>query len=128
MRSITDAREFGKVAVLLGGSSTEREVSLRSGQAVLAALQRRGVDAVAFDPKERSLTALLDDRVDRVWIALHGPGGEDGTVQGALECLGLPYTGSGVLGSAICMDKLRTKRLVAAVGIATADSVELRGP
>ncbi len=128
MRSITDAREFGKVAVLLGGSSTEREVSLRSGQAVLAALQRRGVDAVAFDPKERSLAALLDDRVDRVWIALHGPGGEDGTVQGALECLGLPYTGSGVLGSAICMDKLRTKRLVAAVGIATADSVELRGP
>jgi D-alanine-D-alanine ligase len=127
MRSITDAREFGKVAVLLGGSSTEREVSLRSGQAVLAALQRRGVDAVAFDPKERSLTGLLDDRIDRVWIALHGPGGEDGTVQGALECLGVPYTGSGVLGSAICMDKLRTKRLVAAVGIATADSVELRG-
>jgi len=128
MRSITDAREFGKVAVLLGGSSTEREVSLRSGSAVLAALLRRGVDAVAFDPKERSLTALLDDRIDRVWIALHGPGGEDGTVQGALECLGLPYTGSGVLGSAICMDKLRTKRLVAAVGISTADSVELRGP
>ena len=128
MRSITDAREFGKVAVLLGGSSTEREVSLRSGSAVLAALLRRGVDAVAFDPKERSLTALLDGRIDRVWIALHGPGGEDGTVQGALECLGLPYTGSGVLGSAICMDKLRTKRLVAAVGISTADSVELRGP
>lgn len=128
MRSIIDAREFGKVAVLLGGSSTEREVSLRSGSAVLAALLRRGVDAVAFDPKERSLTALLDDRIDRVWIALHGPGGEDGTVQGALECLGLPYTGSGVLGSAICMDKLRTKRLVAAVGISTADSVELRGP
>lgn len=128
MRAVTDPREFGKVAVLLGGSSTEREVSLRSGAAVLAALQRRGVDAVAFDPKERSLTALLDDGIERAWIALHGPGGEDGTVQGALEYLGVPYTGSGVLGSAICMDKLRTKRLVAAVGIATADSVELRGP
>ena len=101
---------------------------MRSGAAVLAALQRRGVDAVAFDPKERPLTALLDDGIDRSWIALHGPGGEDGTVQGALEYLGVPYTGSGVLGSAICMDKLRTKRLVAAVGIATADSVELRGP
>ncbi|MCE2715472.1 MAG: D-alanine--D-alanine ligase [Acidibacter sp.] len=128
MRSVTDPREFGKVAVLQGGSSSEREVSLRSGAAVLAALQRRGVDAVAFDPKERPLTALLDDGIDRSWIALHGPGGEDGTVQGALEYLGVPYTGSGVLGSAICMDKLRTKRLVAAVGIATADSVELRGP
>ncbi len=128
MRAVTDPREFGKVAVLLGGSSTEREVSLRSGAAVLAALQRRGVDAVAFDPKERSLTALLDEGIERAWIALHGPGGEDGTVQGALEYLGVPYTGSGVLGSAICMDKLRTKRLVAAVGIATADSVELRGP
>jgi len=128
MRSITDAREFGKVAVLLGGSSSEREVSLRSGTAVLAALQRRGVDAVAFDPKEQPLISLLDDGIDRAWIALHGPGGEDGTVQGALEYLGVPYTGSGVLGSAICMDKLRTKRLVAAVGIATADSVELRGP
>lgn len=128
MRSINDPREFGKVAVLLGGASSEREVSLRSGAAVLAALQRRGVDAVAFDPKERTLTALLDDGIDRAWIALHGPGGEDGTVQGALEYLGVPYTGSGVLGSAICMDKLRTKRLVAAVGIATADSVELRGP
>ncbi len=128
MRSINDPREFGKVAVLLGGASSEREVSLRSGAAVLAALQRRGVDAIAFDPKERALTALLDDGVDRAWIALHGPGGEDGTVQGALEYLGVPYTGSGVLGSAICMDKLRTKRLVAAVGIATADSVELRAP
>ena len=128
MRSITDAREFGKVAVLLGGSSSEREVSLRSGTAVLAALQRRGVDAVAFDPKEQPLISLLDDGIDRSWIALHGPGCEDGTVQGALEYLGVPYTGSGVLGSAICMDKLRTKRLVAAVGIATADSVELRGP
>lgn len=128
MRSINDPREFGKVAVLLGGASSEREVSLRSGAAVLAALQRRGVNAVAFDPKERALTALLDDGIDRAWIALHGPGGEDGTVQGALEYLSVPYTGSGVLGSAICMDKLRTKRLVAAVGIATADSVELRGP
>jgi D-alanine-D-alanine ligase len=128
MRSVNDPREFGKVAVLQGGSSSERDVSLRSGAAVLAALQRRGVDALAFDPKEQPLTALLDAGIERSWIALHGPGGEDGTVQGALEYLGLPYTGSGVLGSAICMDKLRTKRLVAAVGIVTADSVELRGP
>ncbi|GMU69690.1 MAG: D-alanine--D-alanine ligase [Steroidobacteraceae bacterium] len=125
---VTDAVAFGRVAVLLGGSSTEREVSLLSGNAVLAALQRRGVDAHAFDPAERPLTELLAGRFDRAWIALHGPGGEDGTVQGALECLGVPYTGSGVLGSAVCMDKLRTKRLVAAVGVDTPDYALLRGP
>jgi D-alanine-D-alanine ligase len=124
---VTDAREFGQVAVLLGGASAEREVSLRSGGAVLEALRSRGVAAQAFDPREQPLSALVDARIDRVWIALHGPGGEDGTVQGALECLGLPYTGSGVLGSAVCMDKVRTKRLAAAVGIATAAFVELRG-
>lgn len=125
---VTEAVAFGRVAVLLGGSSTEREISLLSGNAVLAALQRRGVDAHAFDPRERPLTDLLGERFDRVWIALHGPGGEDGTVQGALECLGIPYTGSGVLGSAVCMDKLRTKRLAAAVGVGTADYAVLRGP
>ncbi|MBV6418139.1 MAG: D-alanine--D-alanine ligase [Steroidobacteraceae bacterium] len=125
---VTDAVAFGRVAVLLGGGSTEREISLLTGNAVLAALERRGVDALAFDPHERPLTDLLDARIDRVWIALHGPGGEDGTVQGALECLGIPYTGSGVLGSAVCMDKLRTKRLAAAVGVATADYAVLRGP
>ncbi len=127
-RRVSNPAEFGRVAVLLGGDSTEREVSLLSGHAVLAALQARGVDAHAFDPRDRKLTSLLDERFDRAWIALHGPGGEDGTLQGALEYLGMPYTGSGVMGSAIGMDKLRTKRLAQAVGVATADYVVLRGP
>ena len=123
--TVSSAKEFGKVAVLFGGTSTEREISLLSGTAVLAALQRRGVDAHAFDPRDLPLADLVAQRFDRVWIALHGPGGEDGAVQGALECLGLPYTGSGVLGSALGMDKLRTKRQAAAVGIATAESMVL---
>ncbi len=127
-RRVTDAKDFGRVAVLFGGDSTEREISLLSGDAVLAALQRKGVDAHAFDPRDRSLAALVDEHFDRVWIALHGPGGEDGTLQGALEYLGVPYTGSGVMGSAIGMDKLRTKRLAHAIGVATADYVVLRGP
>jgi D-alanine-D-alanine ligase len=127
MRGAADAREFGRVAVLLGGDSTEREISLLTGNAVLAGLKRRGVDAHAFDPREQALATLLSERFDRVWIALHGPGGEDGTLQGALEYLGVPYTGSGVMGSAIGMDKLRTKRLAHAVGVATADYVVLRG-
>jgi len=126
-RSARNAQEFGKVAVILGGTSTEREVSLKTGAAVLAALKRRGVDAFGFDPRERLLPELLSAGTDRVWIALHGPGGEDGTLQGALECLGIPYTGSGVMGSAIGMDKLRTKRLAQAVGIATSDYLELTG-
>ena len=125
---ITDAKAFGRVAVLLGGDSSEREISLLSGHAVVEALQRRGVDAHTFDPRDRALSHLLDERFDRVWIALHGPGGEDGTLQGALEYLGVPYTGSGVMGSAIGMDKLRTKRLADAIGVATADYVVLRGP
>jgi D-alanine-D-alanine ligase len=124
----TDAKEFGRVAVLLGGDSTERDISLLSGNAVLAGLERRGVDAHAFDPRDQALPKLVDERFDRVWIALHGPGGEDGTLQGALEYLGVPYTGSGVMGSAIGMDKLRTKRLAHAIGVATADYVVLRGP
>jgi len=128
LHAVSDPREFGKVAVMLGGLSSEREVSLLTGQAVLAALLKKGVDAHAVDPKDIELSSLLDQRFDRVWIALHGPGGEDGTLQGALECLGLPYTGSGVLGSAVCMDKVRTKRLAAAVGISTADFMVLRGP
>jgi D-alanine-D-alanine ligase len=99
---------------------------LLSGRAVLAALVRRGVDAQAFDPQERALSHLVEERFDRVWIALHGPGGEDGTLQGALEFLGVPYTGSGVMGSAIAMDKLATKRLALAIGVATADFVVLR--
>lgn len=118
--------EFGRVAVLLGGDSSEREISLLSGNAVLEGLRRRGVDAHAFDPRDQALHRLLDQGFDRVWIALHGPGGEDGTVQGALEYLGVPYTGSGVMGSAIGMDKLRTKRLAQAIGVATADCVVLR--
>ena len=121
----TDAKEFGRVAVLLGGDSTEREISLLSGNAVLAALTRRGVEVCAFDPREASLVSLT--QFDRVWIALHGPGGEDGTLQGALEYLGVPHTGSGVMGSAIGMDKLRTKRLAHAIGVATAEYVVLRG-
>ncbi|RYG86932.1 D-alanine--D-alanine ligase [bacterium] len=126
LRRITEAADFGRVAVLFGGASTERDISLLTGRAVLAALKRRGVDAEGFDPGEQPLQRLVSRNVDRVFIALHGPGGEDGTLQGALECLGLPYTGSGVAGSAIGMDKLRTKRLAAAVGIASAATVVLR--
>ncbi|OGT07381.1 MAG: D-alanine--D-alanine ligase, partial [Gallionellales bacterium RBG_16_57_15] len=100
---------FGKVAVLFGGKSAEREVSLKSGAAVLAALRRCGVDAHAFDPAVQNLQALRDEGYERAFIALHGRFGEDGTVQGALELLGIPYTGSGVLASALGMDKWRTK-------------------
>jgi D-alanine-D-alanine ligase len=102
-------KNFGKVAVLFGGKSAEREVSLKSGAAVLAALQRSGVDAHAFDPAMQNLQAIADEGYDRAFIALHGRFGEDGTVQGALELLGIPYTGSGVLASALGMDKWRTK-------------------
>ncbi|HXC58151.1 MAG TPA: D-alanine--D-alanine ligase [Steroidobacteraceae bacterium] len=126
MRRIAAPEQFGKVAVLLGGASTERDISLISGKAVLAALQRRGIDATAVDPRDDALAALPAKGYARAFIALHGPGGEDGSVQGALEMIGLPYTGSGVMGSALGMDKLRTKRLAAAVGVATADSVVLR--
>ena len=125
---VKEAADFGAVAVLLGGGSSEREISLLSGKAVLAGLKRRGVDAQPFDPVERPLTDLLSLKIERVWIALHGPGGEDGTVQGALEFLGVPYTGSGVLGSAIGMDKLRSKRLAQAAGVATPEFVVLRSP
>jgi D-alanine-D-alanine ligase len=110
---------YGKVAVLLGGPSAEREVSLRSGGMVLAALKGKGVDAHAFDPKDQRLEQLIAQRFDRVFIALHGRFGEDGTVQGALEYLGLPYTGSGVMASALAMDKWRTKLLWQAAGIST---------
>ena len=125
-RRIEAASQFGRVAVLLGGNSSEREVSLISGKAVLAGLERRGLDVIGFDPAERALTDLLTLKIDRVWIALHGPGGEDGAVQGALEFLGVPYSGSGVMGSAIGMDKLRTKRLCQAVGVPTSPFVVLR--
>ena len=110
---------FGKVAVLLGGTSAEREVSLMSGQGVLAALRARGVDAHAFDPAERELCALRHEGFQRAFIALHGRHGEDGTVQGALELLGIPYTGSGVMASAIALDKVMTKRVWHAEGLPT---------
>ena len=106
-----DAKALGKTAVLMGGTSAERAISLLSGRGVLAALQAEGVDAHAFDPAERDLAGLKAEGFARVFIALHGRHGEDGTVQGALELLGLPYTGSGVMASAICMDKTMTKRV-----------------
>ena len=108
-----------KVAVILGGKSAEREVSLKSGALVLAALRARGMDAHAFDPAEQGIEALIAGRYERAFIALHGRFGEDGTLQGALEWLGLRYTGSGVLGSALAMDKLRAKRLWMAEGLPT---------
>lgn len=108
---------FGKVAVMLGGKSAEREVSLKSGAAVLAALRASGVDAHPFDPAEKPLEQLHVDGFARVFIALHGRGGEDGTLQGALDWLGIPYTGSGVLASALAMDKWRAKLVWQAAGL-----------
>jgi D-alanine-D-alanine ligase len=110
---------FGKVAVLMGGASAEREVSLMSGGGVLKALRSKGVDAHAFDPAERDLSELKREGFERCFIALHGRLGEDGTVQGALELLGIPYTGSGVMASAISMDKVMTKRIWISEGIPT---------
>ncbi len=114
-----DAKALGKVAVLMGGSSAEREISMMSGGGVLAALKSRGVDAFAFDPAQRGLHELKADGFARCFIALHGRHGEDGTVQGALELLGVPYTGSGVMASAIAMDKVMTKRVFLAEGLPT---------
>ncbi|WP_348752061.1 D-alanine--D-alanine ligase [uncultured Aquincola sp.] len=114
-----DAKALGKTAVLMGGSSAEREVSLMSGTGVLNALKSQGVDAYAFDPAQRELAALKHEGFQRVFIALHGRHGEDGTVQGALELLGIPYTGSGVMASAVAMDKVMTKRLWLAEGLPT---------
>jgi D-alanine-D-alanine ligase len=110
---------FGKVGVLLGGKSAERAVSLKSGGMVLAALRSRGVDAHPFDPAERGLEALIGERFERVFIALHGRFGEDGTIQGVLDWLGIAYTGSGVLASALAMDKLRSKLVWQASGLPT---------
>ncbi|MFN7725713.1 MAG: D-alanine--D-alanine ligase [Rubrivivax sp.] len=119
MNQTVDVKALGKVAVLTGGRSAEREVSLMSGTGVLAALRSQGVDAHAFDPAERPLEDLKREGFARVFIALHGRHGEDGTVQGALELLGLPYTGSGVMASAIAMDKTMSKRLFKAEGLPT---------
>jgi D-alanine-D-alanine ligase len=112
--------KFGKVAVLMGGSSAEREISLMSGRGVLKALRAKGVNAHAFDPARRDLSDLKRAKFSRCFVALHGRGGEDGALQGALELLGIPYTGSGVLASALAMDKVRTKQLWAAEGLPTA--------
>ena len=116
---IKDAASFGRVALLLGGDSAEREVSLDTGKAVLDALQSRGVDAHAWDPAERNIAELASAGFDRAWIALHGTRGEDGALQGCLEWLGIPYTGSGVMASALAMDKVRAKHLFRAAGIPT---------
>ena len=117
--TISDASDFGRVAVMLGGDSCEREISLDTGAAVLEALKSNGVDAHAWDPAGKSLAEFSSAEFDRVWIALHGPGGEDGALQGALQWLGTPYTGSGIMASAIAMDKVRSKHLFRAAGIPT---------
>ena len=113
--------KFGRVGLLYGGTSSEREVSLMSGEAVYQALQNLGVDVVAIDAGENLLQDLPGYQLDRVFIALHGVGGEDGTLQGALEYLNLPYTGSGVLASALAMDKLRCKQMWQGMGLPTTD-------
>ncbi|NNC56065.1 MAG: D-alanine--D-alanine ligase [Woeseiaceae bacterium] len=123
---ISDAAEFGRVAVMLGGHSSERAVSLDTGAAVLKALQSKGVDAHAWDPAEKTMAQFAEAGFDRVWIALHGPGGEDGALQGALQWLETPYTGSGVMASALAMDKVRSKHLFRACDIPTPDYAVVR--
>lgn len=125
--TVENAADFGRVAVMYGGISSEREVSLQTGNAVLDALRARDVDAHAWDPAENPLRDFADAGFDRVWIALHGPGGEDGAIQGALEWLDTPYTGSGVMASALAMDKVRSKHLFGAAGIATPAYRVVRG-
>lgn len=119
LQSTRDPQAFGRVAVLYGGKSAEREVSLKSGAAVLAALQSAGVDAFGIDVDDNLLARLSSERIDRAFIVLHGRGGEDGSMQGLLECAGIPYTGSGILASALAMDKLRTKQVWQSLGLPT---------
>ena len=119
LHSTLAPKDFGRVAVLYGGKSAEREVSLKSGAAVIEALQSAGVDVVAIDVGDDLLTRLQSEKIDRAFIILHGRGGEDGSMQGLLECLGIPYTGSGILASALAMDKLRTKQVWQSLGIPT---------
>ncbi len=119
LRSQHAPAAFGRVAVLFGGKSAERPVSLKSGAAVLAALQEAGVDAFGIDVGDDLLQRLISEKIDRAFIVLHGRGGEDGTMQGLLECAGIPYTGSGVLASALAMDKLRTKQVWQSLGLPT---------
>ena len=123
--TVTDVSKFGRVGVLYGGTSSEREISLLSGQATYAALKNLGINAVAIDAQDNVLQQLIQHELDYVFIALHGPGGEDGTVQGALEYLELPYTGSGVLASALAMDKQRCKQLWKGIGLPTCDFIIL---
>jgi D-alanine-D-alanine ligase len=123
--STSNPSDFGKVAVLFGGSSAEREISILSGTGVLAALRAGGVDAHAFDPAERDLVELRREGFARCFVVLHGRHGEDGTVQGALELLGIPYTGSGVMASSVAMDKVMTKRIWQADGLPTPRYVRL---
>ncbi|PYC20487.1 D-alanine--D-alanine ligase [Aquipseudomonas alcaligenes] len=119
LHSTLDPKAFGRVAVLFGGKSAERAVSLKSGAAVLAALQAAGVDAFGIDVGDDFLQRLSAEKIDRAFIVLHGRGGEDGSMQGLLECAGIPYTGSGILASALAMDKLRTKRVWLSLGLPT---------
>lgn len=119
LQSTRDPKAFGRVAVLYGGKSAEREVSLKSGTAVLEALQAAGVDAFGIDVGDDLLQRLGRERIDRAFIVLHGRGGEDGSMQGLLECAGIPYTGSGILASALAMDKLRTKQVWQSLGLPT---------
>ena len=116
-----------KVAVLMGGFSSERDISLKSGQAIWKALQRKNINAVLFDPKFRPLTQLVDEKITRVFIALHGTFGEDGHVQGILEYLGIPFTGSGLASSALAMDKIQAKRIFKSVGLTTPGFLTLKG-
>lgn len=120
-----EVAKFGRVAVLLGGLSSEREISLMSGQAVLEALLRQGVDAFALDVDEHIAKRLLSEKIDRVFNVLHGPGGEDGLIQGLLESLRLPYTGSGIAASALTIDKIQTKLIWKALGFPTLDFIKL---
>ncbi|QNH05751.1 D-alanine-D-alanine ligase [Ectopseudomonas composti] len=119
LHSTLDPKAFGRVAVLFGGKSAEREVSLKSGNAVLSALQAGGVDAFGIDVGDDFLQRLNSEKIDRAFIVLHGRGGEDGSMQGLLECAGIPYTGSGILASALAMDKLRTKQVWHSLGLPT---------
>ncbi|MCW2294109.1 D-alanine-D-alanine ligase [Pseudomonas sp. BIGb0408] len=119
LKSQLPVAAFGRVAVLFGGKSAEREVSLKSGNAVLSALQSAGVDAFGIDVGDDVLERLLNEKIDRAFIVLHGRGGEDGSMQGLLECAGIPYTGSGILASALAMDKLRTKQVWQSLGLST---------
>jgi len=123
---VDDAGDFGRVAVLLGGTSVEREVSLDTGSAVLKALLSRGINAHPWDPAQKSLVEFASAGFDRAWIALHGTGGEDGSLQGALQWIGMPYTGSGVMASALAMDKVRSKHLFESAGIPTPEYAVIR--